>query len=210
MSLDLKDKRVWDAWRTEYKRMSTEAQKKFHDEIEAQYPDQKHFNLKMALDAFDTVRPVVVVEIGGWKGDLAKEVISYQWSIKEWWNIEICQAAIKKSVCTDIRYSVIEPPEFNWFKLPPFDPKKVDLLVATHFIEHISDEDFCDLIRSIRGVKYVYFEAPLSKHGSDWKGYTGTHKLRMGWSEVEKFMFMMGFISYPKKDKYCRLFKFMQ
>jgi hypothetical protein len=209
MKLDLKNKNVWNEWRENYHSMTTEEQKEFHDAIEAQFPEQAHFETPPFYEALNICKPTRIVEFGGWKGDLAKIMLEVKPDIRSWKNIEICKAAILKTVCVDRRYSVIEPENFFWFSNPPFDPYQTDLVVATHFIEHISDFDFKKLVQAIWGAEWMYFEIPLSRTGSKWKGYTGTHKLTLGWNHVEDLLDKSGYRKYCGFEgyPYCKLFK---
>ena len=69
-----------------------------------------------------------------------------------------------------------------------FQCDKCDIIIATHFIEHLSNEHFVELAKYCKGVEYIYFEAPLSDDGEDWNGYLGTHKLNFGWNQIVEVM----------------------
>jgi len=167
--------------------------------MEIVYPEQAHYNLEFAKKAFDIVKPKVVTEIGGWKGDLAYEILKDS-SIEKWYNIEISQNAIDKTKCKDQRHEYIKPDSFNWFD-------KIEMkgmIVSTHFIEHLSNQNFETLCKFIKEVEYIYFEAPLENDGQTWENYVGTHILTYGWNKVKELLHSHEVIL---ENNYCKLFK---
>jgi hypothetical protein len=179
---------TFNEWRNKYDQMTLAEQIEYHNVIEAEYPEQAHYtyeNVKQVLSD-----GISVLEFGCWKADLAQRAIS-EYKIKNWKGIEICTAAIEKTICTAKEFSYIIPKDFNWFattKRP-----KCDVIIATHFIEHLSGEHFEQLAEYCKGVPLIYFEAPLSNEGESWEGYTGTHKLTYGWNKVNEIMFSKGY-----------------
>ena len=152
-------KYTFNEWREKYNEISYDNQKEYYNELEKLYPDQAHYDLNFALQVFDYVKPKFVTEAGGWKGDLANNILSRYKDIINWKNIEICEEAIKNSNC---------------------------LFVSTHFIEHISNDDFDKLANSLQNIEYVYIESPLSNNDTDWVDYYGTHKLGYGWDKIKQ------------------------
>jgi len=179
---------TFNEWRNKYDQMTLAEQIEYHNVIEAEYPEQAHYtyeNVKQVLSD-----GISVLEFGCWKADLAQRAIS-EYKIKNWKGIEICTAAIEKTICTAKEFSYIIPKDFNWFattKRP-----KCDVIIATHFIEHLSGEHFEQLAEYCKGVPLIYFEAPLSNEGESWEGYTGTHKLTYGWNKVNEIMLSKGY-----------------
>jgi hypothetical protein len=81
---------TFNEWREKYNDMSIDEQVAYHNYLETQYPNQAHYDLQFAIDVFQLVKPKVVTESGGWKGDLANDMFN-RFDIDKWTNIEICQ-----------------------------------------------------------------------------------------------------------------------
>jgi hypothetical protein len=186
----------FDKWRRDYEALSFSDQVIYHNDLERRYPEQNHFNYELVKSALQLIENPVVLEFGTWKGDLALKAFN-DFNIKHWWGIEICQSAINKTKCSKVKY--IMPDRFDWFT----DERNIeaDIIIATHFIEHLSNTHFKQIAEYCKGVPIVHFESPLSKEGNEWNGYEGTHKLTYGWDKVESIMLSIGYrlmYSYPE------------
>jgi len=192
-------KYTFNEWRENYTSLTLKEQVDYHNELESKYPNQAHYDLDFALKVFDIVNPKDVTEAGGWKGDLANVMLN-RYNIESWKNIEICKNAIDNTNCKDARYSYFMPKSFDWFDSKLYK----GLFLATHFIEHLSNEHFDKLINSLSNVEYVYFEAPLNDEPQSWIDFEGTHKLEYGWNQIkEKFATHEVII----ENNGCKLFK---
>jgi predicted SAM-dependent methyltransferase len=182
----------FEQWRADYDDMSYEDQVKYHNEIEANYPEQAHYTYQNITHLFNLLKDdSMILEFGTWKGDMANRCfVDYPQKIKSWVGIEICEAAIEKTRCLNPKFSYIFPSRFDWFmeKRP-----NADVIVATHFIEHLKNDHFDALAKYCQGVDYILFEAPLSADGESWEGYHGTHKLNYGWNQVVEVMGKNGY-----------------
>ena len=190
----------FDKWRSNYDTMTIGEQIAYHNELEAKYPEQNHFNYETVKEALALVVNPIVLEFGTWKGDLALKAFQ-DFNIFEWVGIEICEAAVKNTKCQNVYYII--PSRFDWFKEKRI--YQADIVIATHFIEHLSNEHFKDLSNYIKGIRYVHFESPLTDEGNDWEGYEGTHKLTLGWNKVNEIMAANGFkliINHPESKTY--------
>lgn len=178
----------FDQWRKDYDTMTYEEQVAYHNEIESQFPEQKHYNYLWAKRAMQ-LRPInKVLEFGIWKADLAAAAMADFYK-GEWYGIEICQAAINKTNCPQVQY--IFPTRFDWWnEARPVDP---DIIIATHFIEHLSNDHFRQLVTYCAGVPVIHFEAPLTDKGNTWDGYFGTHKLEYGWNDINQLFEAEGY-----------------
>lgn len=190
----------FDKWRNAYNRMTLEEQIDYHNQLEAIYPDQNHYNYKNVREALDLVINPVVLEFGTWKGDLAAQAFK-DYRIKHWYGVEICKAAINKTKCSKVGYII--PSRFDWFAEKRI--LKADIVIATHFIEHLSNEHFNQLVNYCKGIGIIHFESPLTDDGNDWQGYEGTHKLTIGWKEINRIMKDNGYeliINHPESKTY--------
>lgn len=204
--LDVKDPEVWNKWRALYDELTDEEQRKFADDCEALYPNQTHHTHGNFDYLFkEVLKPNAnVLEIGGWKGELARHCKQYNYEI--WANIELCKAAIDKTV-KDVggRYMVLMPDTFRWWKEEVKDRAPFDVVISSHAIEHFSDQDLHGIINHIAGIPVVMFEAPIKEHGDNWDNYGGTHKLEMGWRGVTEAMMAHGYKARCIND-HCYLY----
>jgi hypothetical protein len=203
------DRKSWinkfNNWRSNYENMSLDQQINFHNVIEKFFPKQQHFiidNIKEIISLCKN-KPKIL-EFGCWKGELAQAIMS-EFDIESWNCIEICTAAIEKTTCTQDSFKYCVPSKFNWF----IDNRVIDtnLIIATHFIEHLSDNDFELLARYCKGVDLVYFETPLSEKNRSWHNDFSTHKLNYGWEKVREIMCSQGYYTL-KKFQTAELFKY--
>jgi hypothetical protein len=192
-------KMTFNEWRSNYETLTLKEQVDYHNELEKLYPNQAHFDFGFALKVFDLVNPSEVTEAGGWKGDLANEMLN-RYDINLWQNIELCDNAILNTNCKHEKFVNIQPKTFDWFDSKLYK----GLFLATHFIEHLSNEHFNKLAESLTDVEYVYFEAPIENYAQSWDNYIGTHKLEYGWDEIKNIMKNHEILI---ENNYCKLFK---
>ena len=172
---------TWNDWRDNYESMSTDDQKAYYNFVERIAPSQKSFTYDFVKEAIEISSCKSVLEFGCWKAELANQALS-EFEIDNWTGIEICERAIKKTACKSSKFNYIFPEKYDWFN----EKRKVgaDLVIACHFIEHLSNDHFDSLADYVSGINYIYFEAPMKDGENDWSGYTGTHKLIYGWDDV--------------------------
>ena len=148
----------FDDWRRNYDRLTCSEHVEFYRKVAEVYPEQQHYN-ELAVRMFLADCEGPVLEIGGWKGELAAAVLPDFPGIPEWLNVEIAPQAITESACTDPRYSVVVPPAFIWDADIDLEPYRT--LVASHVIEHLKRTDVVKLLNAIRHVDRMYVDAPL-------------------------------------------------
>lgn len=174
---------TFNEWREKYNQLTIEEQISYHNYLELKYPNQAHYDLNFAIQVFEKIKPKTVTEAGGWKGDLANILIP-MFNIESWDNIEICENAVSNSHCKDVRFNNIIPKSFDWFDSKLYK----QMFLATHFIEHLSNEHFDKLAKSLKNVQYIYFEAPINDEPQTWEDFEGTHKLEYGWNDIKKIL----------------------
>lgn len=202
-TLDLTDPLVFDKWRRQYSEMSSAQHLEFVEKCAAVYPDQMHFSHRVYEKFFEHYPGLNILEIGGWKGELARYCLS-NFDIKSWTNIEICTTAIENTVkMPNDKYSTICPTDFFWFR--GVRHLKADLLISSNTIEHFNNSDFIELVEAITDIRMVLFEAPLKKNEETWQGYLGTHILEMDWPDVIFLMDRYGY-KQTKLDQNAYLF----
>jgi hypothetical protein len=190
----------FDAWRDNYCDMSYERQKRFYDQVAVDHPCQQAFDLSCFVPFFRLhANHARVLELGGWKGELAAAVLAKLPSqqVISWDNYEISSVALLGSVCRDERYQAIVPDDFVWnIDLPP-----VDIWVMSHFAEHIRTCHL-NLLFSRMGaeVNWLLIESPLPEQEDevDWTGYHGSHILEVGWRQLCSFLTLWNFKEVEK------------
>lgn len=190
--LNTEDPNVFDTWRALYSELTDAEQAEFYNDIEKKWPWQQHFHVGYFASAF-TGTPVRVLEVGGWKGELASHMLSRAPEISSWKNIEICSEAVAKTVPMPREgvYTTHIPQAFKWFESPR--ELDADVFVSAHTIEHFTDQDLWKLLMWADGIPLICLEAPISFGSNNWDGYGGTHILKAGWCEIGVFMETLGY-----------------
>jgi hypothetical protein len=191
-----------DRYRKSYNSFSFDYKKKMAGKWLKQYPEQAHFDItpiKYWLEN-SVPRPASVLEIGGWRGDLAEIVLSSFGHILLWHNYDLIKYNDYQK-CSDKRYKLFTLEKDLWFKSPECE---YNALIASHMIEHINWIEFTKLCEWIpESVKTVLFEAPLAKSAENfkWKGDHSSHVLEKGWEQVITEMRNHGFsVDYSENN----------
>lgn len=175
-------RRLYDSFSFDYK-------KKITNKWLRQYPEQAHFNYIPIKNWLDNIveKPVSVLEIGGWRGDLAVLALSTSDYIKLWHNYDLIKLNSYQK-CYDKRYKLISLDDDLWHLSLTTE---YNALIATHVIEHLKWKELNELINWIPvSIRTVLFEAPLpaSNGNIDWKGDHSSHILEKGWEQVIHLM----------------------
>lgn len=193
----------WDAWRARYDEMSFADQCAFYDEVWQHWPYQAYYNPEPAKRALAGV--VSVVEIGGWQGHLAADVLGSRPDFERWTNYDICLGALDNPATDDPRYEAELLTDHPWEV--GLDP--ADALVATHFIEHIKARELELLVeRVFVDYRLIYLEAPIAEDAVNysWGGQDCSHILEWGWVQVGELLGRYGF-EQVQDDGWCRAFR---
>ena len=76
----------FDKWREGYDNMTIDEQIAYHNELEARYPEQNHYNYDNVKEALMLCNKPIVLEFGTWKGDLALQAMQ-DFNILSWYGI---------------------------------------------------------------------------------------------------------------------------
>ncbi len=170
-----------DQWRAHYAASTYAEQTAFYADIFRLYPQQKHHSIDHVAAAFDRYAPQTVVELGGWDGELAAQMLAKRPDIESWVNVEISRPAVQSTLeQMDPRYSAPELDDWYWTK-----EWSADLFLASHCIEHLTADDLDRTLRAT-SAKQLFLDAPLADGPTDWHGYLGTHILEVGWRGVDE------------------------
>ena len=174
----------WDAFRAGYDRMTYIELVDFHDRIWDLFPDQSKHSVSLLHTFFETVpEPARVVEVGGWRGEAAEEILSSEGLVIECWdNFEICRGAVAHPVLTDPRYHGESPARWLW----ETEPGDYNVAVLAHVIEHMRGAQLEALAGwlAASGVQSAYVEAPLYNGPRRWLHSSSSHVLEFGWNGV--------------------------
>lgn len=192
-------KQIFNDYRKNYDKLPLENHKALYEVIAKFFPEQKQYDYKSVftfLSELINKGDLSVLEIGGWKGDLAQKVLDSSLNnfITKWLNYEICDAAIKAGF-SHKKYKTASPPvKINY--------KRHNVLIMSHVIEHMQFNQFKDMMDEIKKAKYpikrIYIDAPISEYiaNVNWHDYMGTHVLEVGWNEIEAELLKHGYKKY--------------
>ena len=177
----------FNEWREKYSLYSFKEQKEIINRLELRYPKQRQFNFKEVSNFLKDIPKPKVLELGGWKGELASEILAQNKNVILWHNYDICSNAIDKSVCKDKRFKAILLTDFAW-NLDIFS--EYNTCVLSHVIEHIRKHELEKFFNKIKHIKYIFIDAPLNDPYllRGWKNYAGTHILECGWDCVKNML----------------------
>ena len=183
----------WDQWRRDYDNLSYAEHQEFYERIYQEYPVQRHFNREMAQEFFfflGDLSDLRVLELGGWDGELAVEMLDQFPAILSWFNFEICQSAVLLG--QEHRRLWHHAPQ-QWFWEVPWPGPNV--FFASHSLEHLSRQHLQRLLERVglEAVDYLYVDVPLA---TDWTGYEGTHRLDCTREELLVLFAQQGFFPF--------------
>ncbi len=199
------DPGFWDRWREEYYSITPEENLQLCNDIESRYPNQTSFSPDLFVEFLSGFEaPVKVMEIGGWKGELAHQCMDrLPGKVSTWDNVDMCAAAVGKSILIEghpYRPTLVP---FDWFSLSPQswhpdggDASRYDVLISAHSLEHLSDLHCLRVLEHVTvdlDIPHILLEIPITESGHRWPGYIGTHILGIGWSHINDEMKRRGY-----------------
>lgn len=182
---------MFDEYRRDYADMTSSDHRSFYADIHKKWPEQRHCTLSSLRRFLSDHRKALVIEMGGWDGWAASVMLPEFPELQHWLNVEFCREAALANVCDDARFNVYVPGAFQWWR-SEVQPDVGDVMVLSHVIEHLADDDARELIGALRPLAW-YIEAPIAEEGQDWDGYQGTHVLKAGWRQVETWLAAAGY-----------------
>jgi hypothetical protein len=181
----------WNDWRARYDDMSWQDQVDFYERVGQAHPKQQHFTAIEVLRFARELPPAAqVLEIGGWRGEMAEFVLASCPDLARWLNIEVLADALNHHVL-DKRYDVMIPNDFIW---RVGLPQGYDALIMSHTIEHMRAVELELIIAQFDGAA-LYLEAPLDDPSQPfgWHDYPGSHILELNWDGVDRLIAAAGF-----------------
>lgn len=141
--------------------------------------NQEFYNLNKALNFFSILDgPVSVVELGCYRGSLAKSILAENKNITSWLGYDICSDALDETVVTDKRFTPVYMDD-QWYFQHKGD---FDIFVSTHTLEHMTVLEVQEVLAKLDVwcKRAVYLELPLIESGKVWRGGASSHVLRWG------------------------------
>lgn len=192
----------FDRYRRDYATMPYAEHQQAYSLIERAYPDQSCYNRQAVAALLSQLLTAgvspSVLELGGWKGELAHAMLDQFRAIRLWHNIELCREAVEKTVCKDIwaRYTCQTLGDFFWNSKPNWI-QMYNTLILSHVVEHMRLEDFAGTMAhcAAKGIDYLYLDIPHITEASHktWHGWTNTHILEGGWQDLEAILARHGY-----------------
>jgi len=195
----------WDKWRADYDSMTYDQMREFYNNLEKKYPDQNTYSPELSVYLrelpinISNHHKLSVLEIGGWKGELADDVLEETDQIFLWKNLEICPAAVKNPICVNQRYYPECPDDFIWNLNDEFGTR-FNILVASHVLEHMKAWQIIRFLKKNHGFDYICMETP---HGN-WNHYNGSHILDLTKEQLDDLIIGFGYKKiYEKNNVRC-------
>lgn len=194
----------FDRYRARYHKLSFDDKKELTKKWLIKYPEQAHFNYLPINTWLKEILPVTgrIIEIGGWRGDMAHRALSEFEEIECWHNYDLIPNNLSQK-CSDSRYRLITLDNYIW-NIPV--STYYNALIATHMIEHLNWDELTKLIKWIPdSISTVLFEAPVPEDAENysWYGDHSSHVLEKGWLQICEEMQKVGFtVNCSQADTY--------
>lgn len=169
----------WEKWREHYDVLTIDDLIWLNTALNDYYGFASRFSLNDIDSVFgliinsDKVKTIRVVELGCFRGFLARAMLDLRPEIKNWIGYDINFHSIRESVVKDSRYLGIKLSE--WFfdiQIPP-----CNVFVSSHTLEHMNENQVGLTVRAIykSGIEYAIVEVPFDRGNRKWHGYNGSH-----------------------------------
>lgn len=166
----------WDAWRRRYPTTSFADEQEFCAQVATAYPNQRCFNPGLVLRFLIETNAEDITEVGGWDGELAHDLLPLLPRVRVWRNLELCP--VLEAKCADPRYTHEVLDDWPWNRDLPGDT-----LILSHVAEHMTGGQLARVLDRFTGAN-LYLDVPVENEPPCWDGYTGTHILEWGWTQL--------------------------
>ncbi|MFA6306059.1 MAG: glycosyltransferase [Candidatus Gracilibacteria bacterium] len=175
---------------------------KQHDQWSQKYPKQQCFSQTLIelIEQYlvlNVHHMQFILEIGGWKGELAHKILPKYPHIGQWRNLDITHAAQTETVENDQRYKVEIIRKWVWDYPAFYD---YDLIIMSHVLEHLTNEDAEKLLDKLQNCNNILIEVPIPQSDPpNWENYNGAHILAMSKTDVTNLFRKYGYFLKLKK-----------
>lgn len=196
----------FDEWRLRRDRLSYIEHVAFYDAIYDHHPNQHYCDIAEARRFAEQLpNGSRILELGGWKGEVAATLLESCPRIMHWHNFELSTKAIRSGLAHS-RYTADLGDDFIW-NLPELP--ETNILFAAYVLEHLRTHEIEKLLKRLPRISEVFVESPLPLQGIGltWEGSKSTNVLEIGWQELEDLFQRYGFDVVRRHDHvrcFCR------
>jgi hypothetical protein len=183
-SLQVEDSPIYFDWyRSHYSELSFNDVKTILRKLDETNPVQRRYDLSFIFDCLLKIQEKLgsfnIVELGCHDGSLADQfaLTSFGWHGYDLLNV----VHRVKQRNKHFRFTELDTQIWN---LPDEEFRNTQVFMASHALEHLSDDELPLLIEWMRHFKYIVLIVPLLANGQDWRGYDGMHLLKMGYRRL--------------------------
>lgn len=178
----------WNQWRANYATTSFTDQLRFYSQLAKDYPHQRWGSIDPIIEAFRAVSPRRVVEVGGWKGELATDAANAGLSFDSWTNYEISDVAVDPSAPSWYQHERLTDWVWNYEGL-----SKPDMLLFVHSAEHMLLAEVVKTVEAFGKPEVVLIQSPLDNEPINWNNFNGTHIIEVGWDGILEALDELGY-----------------
>ena len=145
---------------------------------------QRRFHGPSVKEFFSTAKPEMVIELGGWDGEMANLILPDNDDVVSWTNFELASVA---QVCNDDRYDFfVSTDDWAW-NHPGFSG---DCFVSSHSIEHVSVDNVKSILSRLDEEFFssAFIQAPIPVKGKpNWERWKNSgHIIQCNMSELDE------------------------
>jgi hypothetical protein len=182
-----------DNYRRQYDTMSFADHQAFYARVASDYPDQSYGSVSLMQLFLAGCDAKTIVEIGGWDGSCAAQLLRLRPTLESWVNYEIAKV---QHVCNDPRYRGVTLTDWLWKS----GPVQADAFIASHVLEHLSLEHL-EALLGVLDCRYAYVDVPLFDQPFDWMAGLTTHKLPLSIHEFDALLERYGWVIGQKHQR---------
>ncbi len=185
----------WDWYRANYESLTFSNKKILHRMWYAKYPEQPLYygDTRFILNAMTVTRRelkkpnIKVVELGGRRGHLAYTIFR-KYPKMDWANFEIIKHKMHPSL-SKYKYKEHVLDDQLWLS-KNISLRRYDVFLSKNVVEHFSDSEVMKLFKRIDDaqIKYLILRICVTRKGQKWRGYAGSHVLRMGYESIKEIL----------------------
>ena len=161
----------FDQWRVLYDVLPFEGHQAANAAWATMFPEQRSWNADACAQFLEETQPVRVLEVGGWDGALAGEMLARFPKVVSWVNYDITPNV--PQTCDDRRYRRVVLNDWPWHT-----QVAGDVLIASHVFEHMRLHQILELVDAWT-FQHLIMDVPVGPTAPNWKGYAGSHILEV-------------------------------
>ncbi len=131
-------------------------------------------------------KPIKIIELGGYEGRLAYEVMNHKYPVSSWLSLELLSHKIFEGLSNSPFKEQVLSCELWQSQINI----KTDLFICIHTLEHYSNSECIKLLDYVKQQKptYLLIIAPIESEGQKWENYFGAHILTLGSNQIKQIL----------------------